>query len=91
MKEKVPSSNTRPQVAFRQQTAVKHGHYKEDFKRSASPSSGSPSPEARQTEAPGGFHQQHWELPALAAPVTTKGEGAADGVSENKKAPLCQS
>lgn len=41
--EGFPWSNTRPGVAV-EQTAVKHGHYKEAFKRSASPCSGSPGP-----------------------------------------------
>lgn len=34
-RETVPSSNTRPQVAVKQQTAVEHSHYKEAFQRSA--------------------------------------------------------
>lgn len=64
-RETVPSSNTRPQVAVKQQTTVEHSHYKEAFKRSASPLAS----EAGQMEAPGGFHQQQRTVP-----VTTQGE-----------------
>lgn len=101
--ERVPSSNTRPRVAVRQQTTVKHSHYKEAFKRSASLCSDGPSPR-------GQAHGGSWWLgsPAVRGIVgkllgvlslpqsqprakCTLIEGAAEVVSENKKAPLCQS
>lgn len=87
-RETVPSSNTRPRVAVKQQTTVKHSHYKEAFKSSASPCSGSCS---LRGQADRGFRRlppaAEDSFAALAVRAEHTHGVAGDGVSENKKGP----